>query len=265
MSKNKDRKMKIERIIFFMAVAISLFSCGSKTETSDNINISTGEGYVAKGDSTIYGLACDGCTDSVLVFLPQSGSDPVTYNIINAMKVHQVFGRPQVGDDVALILDPRNKKTAKMVIDLNDMAGTWTYKVMPTLRMMGPGAPAKGKNAPPPMPDSIMKTLMVPRDYGFTLNDGYTAKAVGAKMKSNSLDDDSPVTYPEIKHYSEWHIFNGKLILTINALKIPGNKTQRKMSNDTAQIMLLMRDSLVLKFKNGIQGYHRQGETKDRN
>ena len=34
-----------------------------------------------EGDSTRYGLACEGCTDSVLVFLPGTGGDPVTYNI----------------------------------------------------------------------------------------------------------------------------------------------------------------------------------------
>ena len=45
-----------------------------------------------KGDRTIYGLACDGCSDSVIVFLPNEGGDPVRYNIVNAQKNHQVFG-----------------------------------------------------------------------------------------------------------------------------------------------------------------------------
>ena len=57
----------------------------------------------AKGDSTLYGLACDGCTDSVVVFLPYEGGDPVTYEIIDALRMGKVFGRPKIGDRLALI------------------------------------------------------------------------------------------------------------------------------------------------------------------
>ena len=34
------------------------------------------------GDSTLYGLACDGCTDSIVVILPNQGGDPDTFDII---------------------------------------------------------------------------------------------------------------------------------------------------------------------------------------
>jgi hypothetical protein len=52
----------------------------------------------AKGDSTVYGLACDGTNDSVIVFLPNSGGDPITYDIVGAMQNHRVIGKPQIGD-----------------------------------------------------------------------------------------------------------------------------------------------------------------------
>lgn len=31
-----------------------------------------------KGDKTVYGLACEGCNDTVIVLLPLDNSDPVT-------------------------------------------------------------------------------------------------------------------------------------------------------------------------------------------
>ena len=30
-----------------------------------------------QGDKTIYGLACEGCNDSIVLLLPNDGSDPI--------------------------------------------------------------------------------------------------------------------------------------------------------------------------------------------
>ena len=51
-----------------------------------------------KGDKAIYGLACMGCTDSVVIMLPNQGGDPVKYNILEANRNRQVFGNIEVGD-----------------------------------------------------------------------------------------------------------------------------------------------------------------------
>lgn len=40
-----------------------------------NINLPISTSKPAKGDHAIYGLACMGCTDSVVVLLPNSGGD----------------------------------------------------------------------------------------------------------------------------------------------------------------------------------------------
>ena len=63
-------------ILLLIAAILVLFSgCGTKEEQKPEktIGLSTN----IEGDSTLYGLACDGCTDSVLVFLSGKGGDPV--------------------------------------------------------------------------------------------------------------------------------------------------------------------------------------------
>ncbi len=68
--------------LFFLtfAAAVLTASCGSKQQqpnhdyADDAISLHKN----LPGDSALYGLACDGCTDSVLVFLPYSGGDPDT-------------------------------------------------------------------------------------------------------------------------------------------------------------------------------------------
>lgn len=62
------------------------------------------------GDSTLYGLVCDGCTDSILILLPFSGGDPDTFDIINAFHDRKIYGRPQTGDELAVILNPHGQR-----------------------------------------------------------------------------------------------------------------------------------------------------------
>ena len=62
-----------------------------------NINLPISTAKPAKGDHAIYGLACMGCTDSVVVLLPNSGGDPVRYNIVDATRQPQVYGDIELG------------------------------------------------------------------------------------------------------------------------------------------------------------------------
>ena len=93
------------------------------------------------GDSTIYGLACDGTTDSLLVFLPYAGGDPDTFDIFDAIMDHRVLGRPHIGDQLAVILKADTDtvasslyRVADMVLNINRLQGQWSYMVTPTLR-----------------------------------------------------------------------------------------------------------------------------------
>ena len=61
--------------VFFTIAALMLTACGTKQETPKSEEIQTTE---ISDDQTIYGLACDGCNDTVVVFLrlPYNGGIP---------------------------------------------------------------------------------------------------------------------------------------------------------------------------------------------
>ena len=70
--------MYIRKIGIFltMAVLTLMMSC------RDGGQMDSRKGYLndelkLKGDMTVYGLACEGCSDSVIVLLPNDGRDPV--------------------------------------------------------------------------------------------------------------------------------------------------------------------------------------------
>ena len=120
-------------ILLLIAAILVLFSgCGTKEEQKPEktIGLSTN----IEGDSTLYGLACDGCTDSVLVFLSGKGGDPVTYDIIDARKRQHIIGHPNVGDWVCLIVNGKDKKKADLVIDLDQLKGEWVNLENPVRR-----------------------------------------------------------------------------------------------------------------------------------
>ena len=61
-------KKLILKILAFIAVVAITACTGQKAD--DDAEPQTESLIELKGDSTIYGLVCDGCTDSVLVMLP---------------------------------------------------------------------------------------------------------------------------------------------------------------------------------------------------
>lgn len=211
-----------------------------------------------QGDSTIYGLACEGCTDSVVVLLPSDDSDPVTYDILQAMRQRKVFGHPKIGDQLAIVVNKENRKKADIVIDLDELKGTWVYQVMPKMRKAGRMA---GMPMPQPSPeqDSMMQALMVPREQGFKIKKQNLMDPVGLQFKQTSLSNESPVVYPQVKYYKEWNVLNGKLVFTEGTIEI-GNKKRRKAKpqRDTVEIVMMMKDSLQLRFKDGVKAYYRK-------
>lgn len=242
----------------FALYAILAYAC--KSDNSDwERNGAIDKSVKLKGDSMIYGLACDGCTDSTIVFLANEGGDPVTYNIIRATRNKQIFGHPEIGDWVGIMPDPDNKNEATMVIDLDQLKGTWTYQVMPTLKGM---ATKSEREIEAELTDSMKALIFVPREYGFTLKRHFQASSTGMVHRESILSDESIVEYPPVKMFREWHIFNGKLILvgdTADArhMRLPENKIKR----DTAEFVYMQEDTLALRFGNETIGYRRQQNT----
>ena len=161
------------------------------------------------GDSTLYGLACDGCTDSILILLPYAGGDPDTFDIINAHETHQIYGRPRIGDDLAVVLNPEDKNEALMIINLERLKGEWCYMVTPTLKRIDRMPPKMQRRMLERIPDSVKERLLQPREYGFRIKQGHTVQAIGNVRRDVSADNMSPVEYPRQRRYREWKLYNG--------------------------------------------------------
>ena len=239
----------MKRQIFLAIIAAGILSVAcseQQTKTTDDEKVISTQTNLP-GDSTLYGLACEGCTDSVIVLLSNMGGDPDTFDIIEARKAQQVFGRARTGDQLALIVNGTDSTIADMVINLSRLKGHWGYTVTPRLREVA------GMNHSQ-MPDSIRKRIMKPREYGFKLKHEWTAAPIGYEQEKERR---GPVEFPMLMWYNEWHIYNGHLILTQNMETIGVKEENRKTQHDTTDIVYLRRDSLVLRFNDHTQGYYR--------
>ena len=244
-----------------MAVVVAALlttACSSKTESrpTEETDLISMEPAMP-GDSTVYGLACDGCNDTILVFLPRQGGDPDTFNILNASKNHQVFGRPMIGDLVGVLTNRENQKVADKVINIEQLKGKWCYMVEPKLREIAGMPLSRLQGEQREEMDSMLREMLQPREFGFEIKSDYTARPIGM-IRSMTSDEESPVVYPPLKRYREWRIFNGRFILSEGARDSLGNITVT--NTDTAQLVLLHRDTLVLRFNEGEQGYYRKVE-----
>ena len=251
----------MKKTVFLLAIATALMvACGQRHQADKGVSsdaISTHKN--APGDSALYGLACDGCTDSVLVFLPYSGGDPDTFDIINAFKQHRIFGRPHIGDELAVIVNPEDRQEALMVFNIEELKGTWCYMVSPMLRNVENMPRRMQRRIIENMPDSIKQLLLVPREYSLRLKRDNTAQVRGGMYRQTTTDDLSPVEYPSVKRYTEWHLYNGRLILKADT--IPGFTREGQLpESDTVDIRLLFGDSLVIEFPDHIQSYYRKVE-----
>lgn len=240
-----------------LMVTAMMFSCGNKTAGSDVVNDTVVSKVKINGDSTLYGLACEGCTDSVLVFLSFDGGDPVTFDIIEASKRKKIIGRPETGDWVGVVLNKEDSTKADMVIDLDQLKGTWVYMAMPKLRENN----SKTMNVyvDEQQRDSVLKSLMVPKEQGFALKRNSVATPIGFVF-DKSGDEDNPVVYPEVKLYTDWSISNGRLVLKGRSKESIKNKAKSKdtLVADTADFIFMMKDSLQLRFKDGVRSYYRK-------
>lgn len=232
--------------ILLAVAALMAAACGQKPlpkEKFDTISTYHNE----PGDTSLYGLACDGTTDSLLVFLPYTGGDPDTFDIFDALADHRVLGRPLIGDKLAVVLRTDTDSVAssiypvaELVVNINRLYGQWNYMVTPTLKTLR--QPAR------PLPDSIRQRFLAPREYGLRLKSDGLAYTTGMPRQQTS-DERSPVVYPPAKRYNGWKLYNGHLILTTDSAS--------HQQPDTATIVLMRRDSLVLRFADHEQAYYR--------
>lgn len=256
--------MKTNRLLFLIPLLLVLFACrdGKPENEQEQLELQT-YSYEAKGDSTIYGLACSGCTDSVLVFLPDRGGDPIYLNIINANRAHLIFGYPEVGDKMAVLLNPQDSTEVMVAIDIDQLRGTWVYQEMPSFKWKDNSEEidsirkTMSEEALHRM-DSVLQTMMVPREYGYTFKRDFSMIPVGGPPRETSLDTNSPVEYPPLKRYNEWHIHNGKIILTSGGMKSNDKNTNvpvGKLVNDTVEFVVLLRDTMAIRFGDTVRGF----------
>ena len=257
----------MRKSVFFlvaaMMTALAVSCSGSATDKSEKANDSVVT--TLPGDSTIYGLACDGCTDTILVLLQDVTQDPDTFDILDASRNQLVFGHPRIGDQMAVVLAPSDstqKPVARMVVDIDKILGAWCYMVTPTLRKRADVDKKMEQEFLKEIPDTTLQRLLQPREYGFLLKNEHQAQPIGIVRQGNTTDDRSPVEYPEMKRYREWFLYNGRLIL--NETRRDSLGEQQLLSSDTADFVLLRRDSLVLRFSDGEHGYYRKSEETDK-
>ena len=246
-------------ILLAFAATLLTVACSTKQEqpTTDVANDAISLKKNLPGDSALYGLACDGCTDSVLVFLPYSGGDPDTFDIINAFQQHRIYGHPRIGDELAVIINPADRDEAYSVVNMEMLKGEWGYQVLPQLRSAESLRKRMQRRMIERIPDSLRQLMLTPREYSLRLKRDYTVTARGGVRHRTTTDDMSPVEYPALKRYTDWYFYNGMLILkadTIAGISKDGDVPD----TDTARICLLTPDSLILDFSDHTQEYYRK-------
>lgn len=249
--------MSKNSLLALVAGALVLLACGGSRQQDALPTVVTAQ-QQETGDSTIYGLACDGSTDTILVILCDIKDTPDTFNILKASRMHNVFGSINIGDKVAVVRNPVDTTVADVVVDLESMRGKWCYEVMPTLRRRADEPDKSEQQLLREMPDSVRDSLMVPHEYGFEILGERSIRALGVRYGALSSDEESLVIYPEQRRYHDWHLYNGQLVLNETATDSLGG--QYVSLSDTADFVMLRPDTLVLRFNNGVRGFYRKWE-----
>lgn len=242
--------MKAKTIVALLVASLLVIGCVS--DLKSNRHEAKDIFVRATGDSTVYALAAAGTNDSILVFLelPYNGADPDTVNILEALRQRRVFGRPTVGDNVAILRNDSDSTMAERVIDIEQFAGTWCYNVYPRLRhKLGEG----------PMPQRLLKMLEEPREYGMVVKPAGMLVTLGARPRP--ADEQLPVVYPQAKDYGGWAIYNGRLVLSEVKRDTAGNRIT--IGTDTADFIRMRRDTLILRFNDGDRRYYKKKEEAD--
>ena len=246
----------MKKALFLMLMAALTTGCAEK-KAADNADMPATER--AEGDNTIYGLACDGCNDTVIVFLTldYDGSDPDTLNVLEASRRHQVFGQIHIGDKLAIVPNVQDSTLADMVIVIQDLMGEWGRLVLPTLRERADMEGLSQRQKENSLPDSIRELLSIPLEYTFVIKPDNMCYALGSQ-RAHTTDEVLPVEYPVQKRYHEWRIYNGHFLFTEVGLDSLGNNVA--LGTDTTDLLYLTPDSLVLRFPEGVCSFYKKVE-----
>ena len=256
--------MRVASFLIVLVALLSLGACGSEKEQKKDIVDSTM--IQPEGSVMIYGMVCDGCNDTILIYLPVSysgmyhGSNPDTVNILNAMHNHQVFGKPHIGDKLAMMLNENDSAVADLVVAVDQLFGSWCYKVLPTLRQTADMEGMTESETMEQLPDSILALLSIEKEYGIVLKSNHTAFSMGGMRQAKTSDEALPIEYPSVKRYREWKLFNGNLVLVEALTDSLGNL--QVISTDTAEFVQLTSDTLVLRLQGEEKGFYRKVEAE---
>lgn len=262
--------MRIKKLIMPVIALLLLTACGGsdKSKTDNDQSGKSNEELRLKGDRTVYGLACEGCNDSTIVILPSKGGDPVKYDIIDATRNHLVKGKIKTGDWIGLLPNKHDKTVADIVVDLDQLKGIWCYIVMPKMRDYDKMSKKLQRRIMRNMPDSIKETYLIPREYGFYMKRHWQCQSVGYIGGGSSLAEESPVVYPPLGFFTEWHILNCRLVTVRGTphFSSTGELKVTEIKYDTCNIDYLGPDSLALSDDYGnARSYYRKKNLDDVN
>ena len=244
----------MEKSVALLLLTVALIvatSCGQGSgPTASQLNDSPSP---QAGDSTLYGLACDGCNDTVLVYLPlpYDDRDPDTLNILEASRQGHVYGQLRIGDKLVIVRNSQDTAVADMVVSTNALQGEWCFRVKPTLRLRPDGSHLQ-------LNDSLRRLLEVEREYGFIIKPDSQVFPKGFGGAARTSDDASDIVYPAPRRYRRWAVSNGRLLLSEAIIDSVG--TVKTMTVDTASFVRLTADTLVLRFCDGEHEYYRKAE-----
>ena len=176
------------------------------------------------------------------------------------------FGITEEGKEACIMVGDRRHEI-DFVVNLDQLKGTWCYVVMPKWRDADNPFQGARANMSQKDLDSLKNEYFIPREYGFSLKRQWTAQSVGY-VRQNALQSESPVVYPQLLYFTEWHILNGRLVMTSGEFRKTGKNEAMEVVNnrqDTCDIVLLTEDSLVLSSEGESRGYYRRSNTADIN
>lgn len=245
-------------------LTLTLTSCNTKEIKDEETPALTQR---VKGDQGIYGLACNGCNDTVVVMLPETMGDPVTYNILDAKRKGRILGKIQIGDRLCVMLNKKDPTKADLVVDMDKLMGIWCYIVMPKMRNADNMSTSQERAMISNMSDSLKAIYLIPREYGFYLKPDWQAQSVGYIDDNNSLAEESPVVYPALGYFTGWHLWNGELMIESGTPKFNRNGQIKvaDLHNDTCSIDYLDDDSLVLSSDGVSRSYYKKDNINDVN
>ena len=86
-------------------------------------------------------------------------------------------------------------------------------------------------------------------------------------VRETAFDEESPVVYPQLGFFTEWHLWNGKLIVTSGSPQIGEDNTTTVVDlvDDTCNIDFLQGDSLVLSSGGVTRSYYRKNSMDEVN